>query len=248
MKITQSITLTIISVLFSSMLLAQPVSMAKYKGWSAKFAPTSIFHPIYPAIHVAGEYGFGNGVSIQPELGILMRHGLYGSGTPTTALGFASFDSEHAGFFIKGELRKYINNFPMFYIGGQFQYGYDKMRRTDLFDGTPEFTASVIGNYFCTSCIKETYEIRQNLVGLNFKFGYQQEILPRFLIDVYGGLGLKLLSNKHTGDSDLHKYPAIADSPIHSYQSFFPGTYLFRLPVITLGIKVGYVFGETKVD
>jgi len=201
-----------------------------------KYAPTSLLNPVYPAIHMAVECKITGSFSIQPEFGLLLKHHLLNKNEEI--IGWDSYDSENNGFFIKVDFRKYFLRDPSLYGAAQVQFIKNNYKRTDEFDASPELT---LFNQFCSTCVSESYTINKTAIGLNLKIGYQKEIIDRIIVDFYGGLGINYLTNKHSVNSELHKNPAVADGLITYYQPHYPGSYIYPLPTLAIGVKIGYV-------
>ncbi|MEY3048099.1 MAG: hypothetical protein RL365_137 [Bacteroidota bacterium] len=199
-----------------------------------KYAPTSLLNPLYPAIHFASEFKPSKKKGFQIELAYILKHHLLSK----SENGFKNFDSENKGFFTKVEYRSYFNKLPDSYFAFQLQYIFNDYKRTDTFDATPQLTGL---NTFCSTCVDDTYGIRKNAVGLNVKFGKQFFVYDFIYIDCYIGLGINYLSNEHSKNIELHKYPAMADSPVGYYFAHYPGSYIFPLPTFASGLKIGYL-------
>lgn len=200
-----------------------------------KFTPTSLLNPLYPAAHFSAEYKASERSGYQLDLGYLLPHHLLGKEENQ----FGSFDSENNGLFIKMEYRQYLKRYPNIYFGTQLQYIFNNYKRTDTFDATPNNTGF---NQFCSTCLEDTYTIKKNAIGLNLKMGMQLYASDRLMIDCYAGLGVNYLNNKHSKNTELHRNPTMADSPLGYYLSHYPGKYIFSLPTVATGIRIGYSF------
>lgn len=234
-------------IIFLLMLFSSFYSLAqeeqKRLNYSTFITPTTILHPAYPAIHVGMEKGISKW-GVVAEVGVLLPNSMYYG--RRGAIGLHGFSGEdNRGGFAKLEAKRYFNR--VVYISGQIQYLTNDYERTDTFDETPELTLSTPILEFCTTCVEETYRIKKNMFGAAVKFGLRFDLQNNLYLDGYLGLGLNFHINKHTGNEELHKHPArTQDGLLHDYDIHRPGSYPFHLPVPTMGIRFGYVFGGKK--
>jgi len=203
-----------------------------------KYAPTSLLNPVYPAIHIGAEFELKDRLRFQPEFGLLLKHHLLNKNEET--FGWRSFDSENKGFFIKAELRRHLKHYPAIYGAAQIQLIKNNYTRTDKFE-TDTSTRAGNRNGSCSKCVIETYKINKTAVGLNLKLGYQKEVSKKILFDLYGGLGINYIRNRHSKNSELHNNPAEVG---WTYLPHYSGNYIYPFPTIAVGVKVGYRVGK----
>jgi len=207
--------------------------------WNVFVSPLSILNPSYPAFHAGTERELGKWSTVG-ELGVLLPQSVYQD--ESSVIGFQDLSGRNSGFFVKVEGKRYFNKH--WYAAVNLQYLYNNTRRTDTFDATPELTDYYAATYglhlFCSTCIEETYSIRKSMMGLTFKIGVRYDLPKNFYLDGYFGLGVNYHNNMHSGNSELHKNPARSDGLLGYYDTFYPGSYFYHLPVPTIGLRVGY--------
>ncbi|MCJ8291422.1 MAG: hypothetical protein HRT58_16570 [Crocinitomicaceae bacterium] len=226
-------------VFFSAHSQLDVSSSADKDDWKVFVSPLSLMNPSYPAFHVGVERELGEWSAVG-ELGVLLPKSMYQD--ETSVIGFQDFSGRNKGMFLKLEGKRYLNNH--FYVGANLQLLFNRTRRTDTFDGTPELTQTILSQQgiflFCSTCVEEEYEINKVMTGLTVKLGASYDISENFYLDGYVGLGLNYHMNKHSENSELHKNPAQTDGLIGYYDAFYPGSYFYHLPVPTIGLRVGY--------
>jgi hypothetical protein len=207
----------------------------KNQEWSVFITPTSILNPSYPAFHIGSERKGTNWGSVI-ELGVLLPKSFYHNST--SAIGLQDFSSINRGFFIKAEEKWYWNK--NLYLGLNASVLFNNYTRTDMFDETPEITEQLVGFWFCSNCVEDTYNIKKTRLNTSLKVGAKFDFENRMYVDGYFGLGFSYHWNRHQSNTELHKNPAIADGLVVYYDAHYPGNFLYRLPVPILGIRVGY--------
>lgn len=135
------------------------------------------------------------------------------------------------GFKAKCEIRKYISGRPMknhnLYCAVEgFYYKIDYT------------TNSEFENSLDSTIYNEDYFIKKNAWGLNMKCGFTINFPERFLIDAYGGVGIRIKDVWHMNRTvPGDKFYSVDLLAVHVRDQ--DGHYV--LPNLTLGFKIGYV-------
>ncbi|HNP97849.1 MAG TPA: hypothetical protein PKK99_02285 [Bacteroidia bacterium] len=142
-------------------------------------------------------------------------------------------NSSASGFKSKLEFRKYNHSekekkYYSYFAGNIFFNNLDYETRGQFMNSTDS-----------TDIYEENYFVRKKSFGINVKYGFELTVLKHFILDVYGGLGLRIKDVKQTGRI----------RPEDEYYSIDPNSREIRdragnygVPDLSLGFKVGYMF------
>ncbi len=152
-----------------------------------------------------------------------------------SSLGIDPINDKYTGFQLHSELRHYLD-FKAFsrkgiYIAPKIMFGHvitekEKTLRLDCGAGCEYFK-------------RVDYDLRENLVGLLFKFGVQRIYRESIVIDYYFGLGYQTHAFKINGASESEKRVLISRAENRGLRrKEFEN---FTAAAFSLGFKVGFV-------
>lgn len=203
----------------------QGASTATEKNSSISFYPLNLFNIFEPSIQLAYEHALNKKWSIELDGGIIIKRSVV---TVTNdKLPFNSQDFSHSGYKMRLEAKRFIwtslSGKHNFYVSTESFYTHS---RSNIFTTFYSFGGGDFHNH---------YTVNKDVVGLNLKIG-KQFMFNRFLLELYGGLGVSY-------HNATHQYPDDSSKPdadgLQDYL-FKEGRY-FRL-TLPLNMKVGYRF------
>ncbi|MEP7171255.1 MAG: DUF3575 domain-containing protein [Bacteroidota bacterium] len=135
------------------------------------------------------------------------------------------------GFKAKSEIRRYRNNkkakkLSRYFALEGFYHKIDYPAR-NLFKNSTD-----------SSSYGEDFFIKKNVWGLNVKYGFTCNFLKRLVLDVYGGVGIRIKDVQHlnrTRPDDRFDSRHFLAHNIRDQKGFYPA------PNLTLAFKIGYV-------
>ncbi len=164
--------------------------------------------------------------------------------TPRTAIDFSygqiigkgSYGETGHGFKSKFEVRRYLrpkheHRLIKSYVAIEGYYNQEDYSSRGEF--TIEDSVGTIDQIFYI----EEYRIKKKVGGLNLKYGFTISILKRFVLNVYGGVGVRVKETIHFDRSrpkDIYY-----DQDLARYNRDKEGNYVY--PNLTIGLKIGYV-------
>lgn len=205
------------------LLLCNTVTNAQWKSniremFLPKFAPLTLFDPKTP--------GFSLGLEFQPHRNAAVQ---FEYNVPFSALAFFNYNSgkiNHQTERYRGEIRFYPGH-PLasaaWYLSAEGFVTNEQYTRENS-------TLLRNGQLF-------TYprsEVRREVLGGAFKYGYQFTLKDHLVIDVFGGLGIRQVSITHQPDA-LFPSELLFDERWGGDQR--EGTFL--RPHLALGIRIG---------
>jgi len=142
---------------------------------------------------------------------------------------------DRIGIKIKPEIRYYLSSqkpntfsYKGFYIANELYFTMDKFKRGDTFAHFDQTSQEIDSLYY------DYEKIRRFIVGDNFKIGYQSVTKIKLTFDYYFGVGFQYYNASYDYE--------ITDPICCKVMRFFEiPVYKKIRPVITLGIKLGYV-------
>jgi hypothetical protein len=191
-----------------------------------KFAPLGLLEPYGQNIHLGSEFISKGQFSFETDIAAYIR--IFGKDNNPPRI------KDRIGFKIKPEIRYYLNSkkpktygYEGFYIANELNFTIDKFKRGDTF--------THFDQVLDTAYSYHDYEkIRRFIIGDNLKIGYQSVTKIRLTFDYYFGVGLQYYNASYDYE--------ITDPICCKVMRFFEiPVYKKIRPVITLGIKLGYV-------
>ncbi len=195
----------------------------------AEYAPARILKFSYlslfdykQSIQFAYEYKIRPRVTLQNELGYIntLIKGLYSYENFQNMRGIRT--RFEARFYRKNRFNQ-VNGFylapEIFYVYTQYQ------RQKELGRGCVSGT--------CDFFELKRFQVYKNVVGVHFKVGVQIDLSPKLLLDIYGGLGLRMVY--------IHA-PEAEKEDFRLNEFFFQyNNGEFLRPSMALGLKLGYI-------
>ena len=203
----------------------QEVLTTTAKNSSISFYPLNLFNIFEPSVQVAYEHALNKKWSVELDGGIIIKRSVVTvtNDMPT----FNSQDFSHSGYKMRLEAKRFIwtnaTGKHNFYVSTESFYTHSR--------------SNIFTTYFSigSGVFHDDYTVNKDVVGLNLKVG-KQFMFNRFLLELYGGLGVSyhIVTHQYPDDSSKPDPDALQD------YLFKEGKY-FRL-ALPLNMKVGYRF------
>lgn len=190
-----------------------------------KFAPLGLLEPYGQNIHLGCEFISKGPFTIETDVATYIK--LFNRDEIRY--------KDRIGIKIKPEIRYYLSskkpktvNYKGFYIANELYFTMDKFKRGDTFTHFDQTIQGIDSSYY------DYEKIRRFIVGDNFKIGYQSVTKINLTFDYYFGLGFQYYNASYD-------YEITDPICCRVMRLFEIPVYKKVRPVITLGIKLGYV-------
>jgi len=197
----------------------------KADNFILKFAPLGLLEPYGQNIHLGSEFISKGPFSIETDIATYIK----------IFSGDNNRYKDRIGIKIKPEIRYYLSSqktntfsYKGFYVANELYFTTDKFKRGDTFAHFDQTSQEIDSIYY------DYEKIRRFIVGDNFKIGYQSVTKIKLTFDYYFGVGFQYYNASYDYE--------ITDPICCKVMRFFEiPVYKKIRPVITLGIKLGYV-------
>lgn len=188
-------------------------------GIAIKFAPLALTLDFYTCAMAGVHYQVKDQVYFQHEFGVVLP-------TFYDNIDFRDMRGIRNRFEIRNYFQPRRSSFPytsMELVYNNISYGRER-----------QVPVSISGRGMVDYYQLLTYRVRKQVVAFHFKFGIDQELFDRFLLDLYVGLGARtvFLNSKGAPSNDLF-------DELILFRNYDNGQFL--RPSASLGFKLGYV-------
>jgi hypothetical protein len=197
-----------------------------------KISPLSLIDLNMPSVQAGIEFKLAKKITWYNEVGVKYAKGIpdYYSDTNRIASN---------GFKLKSEVRYY------FETGRKFKYDEGDYVGANIFYVQEQHSRSILYRQANSSSdLTDDFGVRKKIYGFNFVYGHQESLSKKFLIDFYGGLGMRFrtintVSQEYNSNSDTFQNatdPKISE--IGENGDGKGGSSI--LPNVTLGFRLCY--------